>query len=67
MTSNYKLICVLIKELSQARKQENQEEINEIAKALADLLYDSNYDISYDELLEGFGFIKGGKVYGILK
>lgn len=56
-----------VKELMTARSLKDQEEINKSAKALADYLRNPYLNISYDDLLEYIGFVKGGKVYGILK
>ena len=50
-----------------ARRTKDQDKINDAAKNLADYLWRDNLDISYQDLLEGFGYIKGGKVYGIFK
>lgn len=61
------MIEVLVKELMNARRTKDQDEINNAAKNLADYLWKDNLDISYQDLLEGFGYIKGGKVYGIFK
>jgi hypothetical protein len=56
-----------VRELMIARTLKDQELINEAAQALADYLWKPEYDISYDSLLEGLGFVKGGKIYGIFK